>query len=328
MGAGCVGANTEKKIDVKITDDVSAVSSTIKKTVIFSDVENKFNILTEQGCEKYLKVTQSDKKEKASYIVSLPLAKNWNGELITYKIMSEDEYASAQSSASVILLGAPLVLDNGFLLLGNGIMDRPLPNELPLQCRVYREKFSIATQINQSLKNHSTIGEIVKPNLVLPPDVNANQITKYFKMDDIQFALVLRNSMNIQQPVPIDFKPSFVGILVAGQNDKQWSKLLEVKDIDVNVSSENNPYYLFIENEKLLLTIVDQNGAGSGEGNMKVFALSEKVGWKLQGCYYYSGVTIKAPINSDSYSFTANLNKQDRQPIETCINKVNLISYD
>lgn len=187
------------------------------------------------------------------------------------------------------------------------------------------QKLSFAAQINQSLKNNTTIKEIDNPNLTLPTDINAGQIKKYFEIDNILFALVLRNSMNVVLSLPADFTPTFAGILVAEQGDTQWTKLTEIKD--VKETDKNNPYYLMADNQKLLLTIVDQNGAGSGEGIMKVFALSETDNWKLESCYYFGGSYNDPTTDGDYFAFSTKFSKQTTQPIESC-NNVQLISKE
>jgi len=187
------------------------------------------------------------------------------------------------------------------------------------------QKLSLTTQINQSLKNGSVISEISNPNLTVPVDINDNQIKKYFKIDTILLALVLRNSMNVVLSLPADFAPTFVGVLAAEQGDTQWTKLIEVKDAEE--TNKNNPYYLMVDKQKLLLTIVDQNGAGSGEGIMTVFALSETGNWKLESCYYFGGSYNDPSADGDYFAFSTNFSKQKSQPIESC-NNVQLVSNE
>ncbi|MFH0837854.1 MAG: hypothetical protein V1880_01140 [Patescibacteria group bacterium] len=187
------------------------------------------------------------------------------------------------------------------------------------------QKLSFTEQINLSLRNNFTAEEIDNPNLTLPSDINAGQIEKYFKIDNILFALVLRNSMNVVLSLPIDFTPTFSGVLVAKQGNTKWIKLLEIKD--TGATNKNNPYYLVVDNQKLLLTIVDQNGAGSGEGIMKVFALSETDKWKLESCYYFGGNYDDPSTDGDYFSFSAKFSEQTLQPIETC-NNVQLLFYE
>ncbi|MDP3941957.1 MAG: hypothetical protein Q8Q49_06645, partial [bacterium] len=182
---------------------------------------------------------------------------------------------------------------------------------------IHEQELSHTEHITQSLHNNFTIEEIDNPHLTLPSDINAGQIEKYFQIDNTLLALVLRGSMNVQITVPIDFTVTFAGVLVAQQGDSQWTKLIEIENTEV--TTRNNPYYLVVDNQKLLLTIVDQNGAGSSEGIMKVFALSETSHWKLESCYYYGGSSDSFP-DDDQFSFSARFSSFTPEPIGSCDN--------
>lgn len=169
------------------------------------------------------------------------------------------------------------------------------------------------SQISEAVSKDSTISEIENPNLTLPSDVNAGQIKKYFKMDNLLFALVLRNNMNVVLDLPTDFTPTFAGVLVANEGEKAWTVYTHIVDkSDVN---KNNPYYLLVDSKKLLLTVVDAGGAGSGEGIMSVFDLSNK---NLEGCYYF-GLNYNDPtIDGSYYEYSTKFSEQQSEPIESC----------
>jgi hypothetical protein len=185
------------------------------------------------------------------------------------------------------------------------------------------QKLSFTAKINQSLNAGAAIKEIGNPKLKLPADINAGQIEKYFQIGDVLFALVLRNSMNAVLSLPDGFTPSFAGVLVAEQGNTQWTKLTEIKD--AKATDKNNPYYFMADNKKLLLTVVDQNGAGSGEGMMKVFALSETNDWQLESCYYFGASFGDQATDGDYFAWSTKFSKQEARPIESCDN-VKLIS--
>lgn len=187
-----------------------------------------------------------------------------------------------------------------------------------------KQDLSFSAKINSLLQQGAAIKEIENPNLSLPSDINAGQIKKYFQMDNILFALVLRNSTNVVLSLPENFEPSFAGVLVAEKGDTQWTKLVAVKD--AVPTNKNNPYYLVVDGQKLLLTVVDQNGAGSGEGIEKVFALSEKNDWKLEGCYYFGGSYSDSLTDGDYFAFSVNFSKQTVQPMKLC-GDVQLVLY-
>lgn len=182
------------------------------------------------------------------------------------------------------------------------------------------QNISFTAQITQLLKKGTAVQEISNLNLILPSDINTGQIEKYFKMDNILFALVLRNSMNVVLTLPSSFTPMFSGVLVAKQGNTQWSKLIEIKD--TKATDKNNPYYLMVDKQKLLLTVVDQNGAGSGEGIEKVFALSETNNWTLENCYYFGGSYSDPATDGDYFAFSTKFSSQTSQPIESCNNVV------
>jgi hypothetical protein len=81
----------------------------------------------------------------------------------------------------------------------------------------------------------------------------------------------------------------FYGVLVAKKWDKYWYPLVEVYDKTKEIWYQSNlPYALWIDNGRLLLSIVFiWNGWGSGEGTESVVVLGENGNWELIWCYYY-----------------------------------------
>ncbi len=187
--------------------------------------------------------------------------------------------------------------------------------EVNKQVKNIDQKASFAKQINVSLKKGVDIKEVKNPNLKFPSDIHAKQVQTYFKIGNILLATVLNRSMNIDLQLPHNIKLPFTGVLVANQGDNEWSKLVEIK----NINSRNNPYYITIKNNKLLLTVVDSTGAGSGEGIMKVFSLVEGSNWNLEDCYYF------AEESGGSFADTVNFSKHKKEPLSKCKN-VQLIS--
>ncbi len=183
-------------------------------------------------------------------------------------------------------------------------------------------------QIINTLKSGASIQEISAPatTLPLPPDIDQDQIEKYFKLGDILFALALRPSMNApMMTLPKGFIPSFSGVLIAGKNYKQWTKLLEIKDKTPGDSSKNNPYFLWESGDQLFLSVVDQNGAGSGEGAMKIFTINETGAWELADCYYFGGSYSDPALDGDYFAFSSKLSKQEKLPIANCEDDVELL---
>ena len=172
------------------------------------------------------------------------------------------------------------------------------------------EKAALKTRLNTLLKVEWPI-EVLKneedfPDIALPKDIHKQQIKRVFRIDDVFLAASLRPSMNIFLEEIYNSKdPLFGGILI-GEEGGEWQKFLEIKD---DQTKTNNPYYLWQNGEKLLLSIVDSYGAGSGEGGMKVYSLSPNEGrWKLEQCYYYGGTDREMESKGyDYFSYTSDL---------------------
>jgi hypothetical protein len=161
--------------------------------------------------------------------------------------------------------------------------------------------------------------EISDPQLTLPTGIHEGQIKKYFKIDDVFVALVLKGSMNINLEVPNDFVTSFTGILVAKEGETDWKKSIEVKDAN-GIVAKNNPFYLTIDEGQLILTVVDSRGAGSGEGRMKVFSLDDEASWSLKSCYYFGGNYGDPLLDGDYFAYSTQFEKQEPLSLGECSN--------
>ncbi len=195
----------------------------------------------------------------------------------------------------------------GSILL-NGCVQKPNSAETQKDRIAQTSPVSFA-EINQAFKTGASLTKIQNPNLALPEDIRPFQIKYYFQIGNIFLAPVLRTSMNVyfeEQPLP--FTTTFSGILAAHTDDQQWQKILEVKDTTPESSSKNNPYYLWEQDRTLWMSVVDQNGAGSGEGVMKAFALEQDNTWKMKDCYYF-GNRVEGP---DYFSYSSQLSKLDK----------------
>jgi hypothetical protein len=162
--------------------------------------------------------------------------------------------------------------------------------------------------------NEYDVVEISNPGLVFR-SVDEGQVVKYFQMNDLIFALAMTESTNVDLSLPSGFNPTFVGVLVAEENNSEW---VELATVEGDSGDKNNPYYLFVSNGKLMLTVVDQNGAGSGEGVMNVFALSSSGNWDSQGCYYFGSNYNGPSADGDYYAYSAKLSNQSSQPMSSC----------
>jgi hypothetical protein len=172
-----------------------------------------------------------------------------------------------------------------------------------------------AALLSAQINNNSDLAESSAPEIPLPGNIISGQIMKYFKLGNIYLALILQPSMNVWLPdVPANYTASFAGVLAAREDDQAWTKLLELKD--QAQTDKNNPYYLWLKDNKIFLSVVDQNGAGSGEGMMKVLTLNDKNLWVIDGCYYFNGNFT----DGDYFMFSQRLDKAEPRPLSDCNN--------
>lgn len=181
-------------------------------------------------------------------------------------------------------------------------------------------RLNYSNQIINILKTGQTVKKINNPSLKLPPDINEAQILNYFQLDNVYFALVMQNSMNVVLNTPKDYNTIFAGVLVSKQGDIQWVSFAEIKDKQAN--NKNNPYYLWTDSNKLMLSVVDQNGAGSGEGIMKLFVFSGNGDWELKGCYYFGGTYSDPSVDGDYFAYSSILSKQTPNSLNECNNVI------
>jgi hypothetical protein len=149
----------------------------------------------------------------------------------------------------------------------------------------------------------------------LPSDVNQYQIIAYYQLGSIyDFAVIQRPSTNVLiEGLPQSFSPKFVGVLYARNNDTSWHKLARLQ-IESNINDrQTNPYHLWLANGKLRVSIVDTNGAGSGEGHESVWEYVEREKWTKKACVYYQVWGDKTYLTS-----TANFGAQGKTDSSLC----------
>lgn len=174
----------------------------------------------------------------------------------------------------------------------------------------------ITQRIVQHLQAGETLNEIAAIDRPLPEHVAQEQLQRYFRLGDLIFALALRPSMNVPLTFPKNFTPTFAGLLISAQG-AAWQPYLQLKDRDA--TAKNNPYYLWLEDDALYLTVVDQLGAGSGEGNLKLLRLATDGVWTVAGCYYFGFYSGTTP-DGDYFAASRQLDRQQPQAAALCDN--------
>lgn len=174
---------------------------------------------------------------------------------------------------------------------------------------------ALTSEMYQQVKAGSPVKEIADPHMRLPDDVHPGQIKKYFQLGAISIGLVLRPSVNVTLNLPAHFTPSFAGLLIS-EGGTPWRKYLEIRDTEP--TDKNNPYYLWARDGQLYLSVVDQSGAGSGEGIMKAMRLSATGEWELDGCYYFGAGYRDPQSDGDYFAFSQYLDRQKQETASAC----------
>lgn len=161
---------------------------------------------------------------------------------------------------------------------------------------------NIFAKIKQELADGKDLSApTAKPSFQLPSDIHEAQIDNYYLLGDVFVALVRRSSVNVVlEGLPDGFNANFAGIIAADSTKQKWEKILTIRDS--NPTDKNNPYAIWTDGgyktpqRYLFLTIVDQNGAGSGEGIMKLLTSTDAKKWTQGQCYYFD-----AHIQGENY---------------------------
>jgi hypothetical protein len=173
---------------------------------------------------------------------------------------------------------------------------------------------ALSRLLHEQIKGGAAVLSIETPQIPLPEQVQPEQIKHYFQVGSIVFGLVLQPSSNV--PLSITQPPAFTGLIVS-HDGRSWQDYLRIEDQDV--TNRHNPYYLWAHEGQLYLSIVDQNGAGSGEGHMQLLQLMETGMWEVVGCYYFGANYGDPSQDGDYFAFSQYLEQQQAQVAERCV---------
>lgn len=122
----------------------------------------------------------------------------------------------------------------------------------------------------------------IKNGAVQAPLYNQDQIKKVVTGTAFDYGLVQRPGMNI----PVYNGTDYAGVVRKALGTTDWDEYLRVGSIPD--SAKNNPYNLWPEEGGLYLLLVDQNGAGSGEGIAKLVRIDEEAAtFETVKCFYF-----------------------------------------
>jgi len=137
--------------------------------------------------------------------------------------------------------------------------------------------------------------DIVNPALKQTPvslgafdDIQPEQVGESFIVNGDTYVIVQQPSMNIPLSLSEDASVEFVGVLKQAGEDG-WIKVAQIEDVfeEGETSPKNNPIAIWEEKGAVRVAIVDQTGAGSGEGVFKIFVFKDERVWVQESCGYF-----------------------------------------
>lgn len=150
-----------------------------------------------------------------------------------------------------------------------------------------RPRVAVFVAILTHLRQGQNLVEITRsPVLKLPEPFIREQLTHYFRLGNVYFALAERDTFN--QPRSHGAKQA--ALLYARSGDQSWQYFFPVEDVGERPDTiENNPLYFWNEGSVLQFVITDIQGAGSGEGTAKWLTSADGgKSWRIAKCFYLS----------------------------------------
>lgn len=166
-------------------------------------------------------------------------------------------------------------------------------NVITRQDQYLQEENTSKVDINQEIIKRIQLGQgiIEKNNFQIKniKDVPEERIDKIFQLDDILFAFVMQSNMNYYFDDIGDPELEFGGVLYSLDGGNVWEKLYIIKDVkEGDRLVRHNPINFFNDDLGLYLDIIDDRGAGSGEGNLvRLFSDDGGKNWNRQDCFSY-----------------------------------------
>ena len=194
------------------------------------------------------------------------------------------------------LLSASLLV---LLLAGAGCVPTNLATTAPQAKTPEDVRASVATML--AAGDALSIANDAVTNL--PDGVDPAQVGSAYRLgtgeNSVLFAFVLQKNMNVPLlGLPEGTATAWGGVISSADGGQSWQRFLSYENPTVeNLGTVRaNPVGMFVEERRLYVDVADALGAGSGEGQVARFALSEDgTSWTNGGCWYYVP-EIYAPV--------------------------------
>ena len=116
------------------------------------------------------------------------------------------------------------------------------------------------------------------------------QAGSVYQLGDLLFVFVLQKNMNTPLlNLPFDVETEWGGVLVSGDQGAHWQSFLMYQNpmTEGGLVLRHNPVGMYVKQDQLFIDVSDAAGAGSGEGQLTRFTLSDDYkDWLVEGCYY------------------------------------------
>jgi len=116
------------------------------------------------------------------------------------------------------------------------------------------------------------------------------QAGSVYEWGELLFVFVLQKNMNTPLlNLPSDVETDWGGVLVSGDDGNHWQSFMMYQNpvTEDGFVLRHNPVGMFVEQDQLFIDVSDAGGAGSGEGQLTRFTLSNDYkDWLVEGCYY------------------------------------------
>jgi hypothetical protein len=153
-----------------------------------------------------------------------------------------------------------------------------------------------------------------------PSDILPKQLGVVFTVGNTRYQLVQIPSMNVYLPglsetlSNEEIAKLWHGVLILRPGSSEWEKFYTIAHLtDADGPLKFNPVGVFEQNSALYIDIVDNRGAGSGEGNLvRLTTTDGGKTWKQTGCYYFTPEKYYS-----EFSTTGNLARIDPDGLDT-----------
>lgn len=177
------------------------------------------------------------------------------------------------------------------------------------------DRAGLGARLAAEIRAGTPVVDIPEPGLPVPDSVFRWQIAQAFQVGTLMIGLVRQPSVNVILDGPVGEPVAFAGLVVS-EAGAAWQPYIALRDAAGD--AKPNPYHLWVEDSQLYLSVVDQLGAGSGEGYLTLLRLSASGTWEAVGCFYFGASYGGPERDGDYFRFSQRRDQQRPEPQARC----------